>query len=89
VLVALGAPRQDLWIRRNLWKLGAKVAIGVGGLFDFFSGRIPRAPRWMRTLGMEWCYRLYQEPTRLWRRYLVGNVIFLVRLARAALARLN
>ena len=86
VLVAFGAPRQDVWIRRNLNKLGAKVAIGVGGLLDFFSGRIPRAPRWIRKLGMEWCYRLYQEPQRLWRRYLVGNTVFLARLAQQRLA---
>jgi N-acetylglucosaminyldiphosphoundecaprenol N-acetyl-beta-D-mannosaminyltransferase len=81
VLVALGAPRQELWIARNLAKLGAKVVIGVGGLLDFFSGRIPRAPRWVRKLGMEWCHRLWQEPNRLWRRYLIGNVVFLARLA--------
>ncbi len=85
VLVAFGAPRQELWIRRCLSKLGAKVVIGVGGLLDFYSGRIPRAPRWIRKLGMEWCYRLCQEPTRLWRRYLVGNVVFLVRLAQVRL----
>ncbi len=88
VLVALGAPRQELWIRRFRSKLGAKVVIGVGGLLDFFSGRIPRAPRWIRRLGMEWCYRLCQEPQRLWRRYLVGNVVFLVRLAKLRLVRL-
>jgi N-acetylglucosaminyldiphosphoundecaprenol N-acetyl-beta-D-mannosaminyltransferase len=82
VLVALGAPRQELWIRRNLSRLGVKVAIGVGGLFDFFSGRIPRAPLWMRKAGLEWAYRLYQEPKRLWRRYLLGNPLFLVRLLR-------
>lgn len=87
VLVAFGAPRQDLWIRRCLSKLGAKVVIGVGGLLDFYSGRISRAPRWIRKLGMEWCYRLYQEPQRLWRRYLVGNVVFLVRLAQMRLVR--
>lgn len=82
VLVAFGAPRQELWIRRCLPELGAKVVIGVGGLLDFFSGRITRAPRWVRRLGMEWCYRLYQEPKRLWRRYLLGNIVFLARLAR-------
>jgi N-acetylglucosaminyldiphosphoundecaprenol N-acetyl-beta-D-mannosaminyltransferase len=87
VLVALGAPRQELWIRRTRSKLGAKVVMGVGGLLDFFSGRIPRAPRWIRKLGLEWCYRLYQEPQRLWRRYLVGNVLFLLRLAQIRLAR--
>ena len=82
VLVAFGAPRQELWVRRNLAKLGAKVVIGVGGLLDFFSGRIARAPRWVRKLGMEWGYRLLQEPKRLWRRYLIGNVVFLTRLAQ-------
>jgi N-acetylglucosaminyldiphosphoundecaprenol N-acetyl-beta-D-mannosaminyltransferase len=82
VLVAFGAPRQELWVRRNLHKLGAKVVIGVGGLLDFFSGRIPRAPRWVRKLGMEWGYRLWREPKRLWRRYLIGNVVFLARLAQ-------
>jgi N-acetylglucosaminyldiphosphoundecaprenol N-acetyl-beta-D-mannosaminyltransferase len=86
VLVALGAPHQELWIGRCGSKLGAKVAIGVGGLLDFLSGQIRRAPRWVRKLGMEWCYRLYQEPKRLWRRYLIGNAVFLVRLARARLA---
>ncbi len=87
VLVAFGAPRQELWIRRHLSRLGAKVVIGVGGLLDFYSGRIPRAPRWIRKVGLEWCYRLCREPKRLWRRYLVGNVVFLVRLARMRLAK--
>jgi len=81
ILVALGAPRQELWIRRVLPRLGVKVAIGVGGLFDFFSGRIPRAPRWIREAGFEWAFRLYQEPGRLWKRYLIGNTLFLARLA--------
>lgn len=82
LLVAFGAPRQDLWIRRNLDSLGVKVAIGVGGLFDFYSGRIPRAPLWMRNTGLEWCWRWYQEPRRLCRRYLLGNPLFLARLFR-------
>jgi N-acetylglucosaminyldiphosphoundecaprenol N-acetyl-beta-D-mannosaminyltransferase len=65
------------------------VVIGVGGLFDYYSGRIPRAPRWMRQSGLEWLFRLIQEPGRLWRRYLVGNLVFLARtgLARLRLAR--
>jgi N-acetylglucosaminyldiphosphoundecaprenol N-acetyl-beta-D-mannosaminyltransferase len=82
LLVALGAPRQDLWIRRHLARTGVKVALGVGGLFDFYSGRIPRAPMWLRELGLEWLYRLIQEPGRLWRRYLVGNLVFLARVVR-------
>lgn len=83
LLVAFGAPRQEKWIHRNLHRLNVPVAMGVGGLFDFYSGRIPRAPLWMRRLGLEWCYRLLQEPRRMWRRYLIGNVVFLNRVFRA------
>jgi N-acetylglucosaminyldiphosphoundecaprenol N-acetyl-beta-D-mannosaminyltransferase len=79
LLVALGSPRQDLWIREHLKETGVRVAMGVGGLFDFYSGRIPRAPLWMREIGMEWLYRLIQEPGRLWKRYLIGNGLFLSR----------
>lgn len=81
LLVALGAPRQEKWIAANKNALGAKVAIGVGGLLDFYSGRIPRAPVWMRELGLEWFYRFWQEPRRMWRRYFVGNAVFLYRVA--------
>jgi N-acetylglucosaminyldiphosphoundecaprenol N-acetyl-beta-D-mannosaminyltransferase len=87
LLVAFGAPRQELWIARHLDKLGVKVAMGVGGLFDFYSGRIPRAPLWIRNLGMEWLFRLRQEPGRLWKRYLLGNPRFLARVARDRIRR--
>lgn len=87
LLVALGAPRQDEWIAANLSRLRVKVAMGVGGLFDFYSGRIPRAPLWMREAGLEWVYRFYQEPRRMWRRYLVGNVVFLWRVGRERLTQ--
>jgi len=83
LLVAFGAPRQDMWIREHLANTGVKVAMGVGGLFDFYSGRIPRAPVWMREVGAEWLYRFYQEPGRMWRRYFVGNAVFLWRVVRA------
>ena len=79
VLVALGAPKQDAFIARNLNRMQAKVCLGVGGLFDFYSGRIPRAPQWLRDAGLEWTYRLYQEPGRMWKRYLIGNFVFLAR----------
>ncbi len=69
LLVAYGAPRQDLWLRRNLPRLGAVVGIGVGGTFDYLSGRVPRAPAWLRRLGLEWLYRLVTQPWR-WRRML-------------------
>jgi len=80
VLVARGVPVQDVFIDRHLHQLGVKVAIGVGGLFDFVSGRISRAPNWMRDSGLEWIYRLMQEPSRMWQRYLVGNFTFLGRI---------
>jgi len=79
LLVAFGVPKQEKWIRDHLPRTGVRIAMGVGGLFDFYSGRIPRAPVWIRELGMEWIYRFVQEPRRMWRRYFVGNFVFLVR----------
>jgi N-acetylglucosaminyldiphosphoundecaprenol N-acetyl-beta-D-mannosaminyltransferase len=67
--VAYGAPAQDLWIYRNLSRLPVALAVGVGGAYDFISGRQKRAPRLMQRLGIEWLYRLYREPWR-WRRML-------------------
>jgi len=69
LLVAFGAPAQDLWIARHQAELAVPVAIGVGGAFDFLAGRVRRAPRWMQHLGLEWLYRLALQPWR-WRRML-------------------
>ena len=79
LLVALGAPRQEFWIDHHLVATGVPVALGVGGLFDFYSGRLKRAPLWMREAGIEWLYRLIQEPRRMWKRYLIGNLVFVFR----------
>ena len=79
LLVAMGVPRQEKWIARHRTELVCGVAMAVGGLLDFVSERIPRAPLWMRKLGIEWCYRLYREPVRLFRRYVIGNPLFLMR----------
>lgn len=79
LLVGLGAPRQELWLQSVADRVELPVRLGVGGLYDYFSGRIPRAPVWLRELGFEWAWRLGCEPGRLWRRYLVGNPIFLAR----------
>jgi len=84
LLVAFGVPKQEKWIAAHKKELGVNVAMGVGGLFDFYSGRIPRAPAWMREVGMEWFYRFLQEPRRMWRRYFVGNAQFLYRVIREA-----
>jgi N-acetylglucosaminyldiphosphoundecaprenol N-acetyl-beta-D-mannosaminyltransferase len=85
LLVALGVPKQEHWIHDHLQQTGVMVSMGVGGLFDFYSGRIPRAPAWVREIGMEWCYRFLQEPRRMWRRYFVGNFVFLTRVVRERL----
>jgi len=69
LLVAYGAPAQDRWIARNLDRLGVPVCIGVGGSFDYIAGVHPRAPRWLRQLGLEWLHRLVTQPWR-WRRML-------------------
>ena len=65
LLVAYGHPRQDLWIARNQPVLQIPLAVGVGGTFDYLSGRVPRAPEWLRRIGLEWAYRLVRQPGRL------------------------
>ena len=82
LLVAFGAPLQEKWISENKARLRARVLMGVGGLFDFYSGRTRRAPRWLREIGLEWLYRMVQEPGRMWRRYVVGNPLFLYRVTK-------
>ena len=79
LLVAFGAPLQEIWINTHHEKLTPTVQMGVGGLFDFHTQRISRSPRWVQDVGMEWIWRFKQEPLRLWRRYLVGNPLFLYR----------
>lgn len=69
LLVAYGAPRQDVWIDRYRAKLNVKVAMGIGGTLDFITGIVPRAPQWLCRIGLEWLYRLYLQPAR-WRRML-------------------
>lgn len=69
VCVAFGTPGQERWIARNHERLGAAVALGVGGTLDFLAGRVRRAPAWMRRMGIEWVYRLWRQPWR-WRRML-------------------
>lgn len=80
LLVAFGVPQQEKWIATHRHLLNVPVVMGVGGLFDFYSGRIPRAPALLRKTGLEWTWRLAMEPGRMWRRYLVGNLVFLMRI---------
>jgi len=71
VWVGLGCPKQEIWMLEHRARLEGRVLVGVGAAFDFHSGRIERAPPWMRERGLEWLYRLLAEPRRLWHRYLV------------------
>jgi len=75
--VGLGSPKQDFWMQRHRDKINVPVIMGVGAAFDFLSGQKKQAPRWMQRSGLEWLFRLVQEPGRLWKRYLLGNSKFM------------
>ncbi|AZO09668.1 glycosyltransferase [Mesorhizobium sp. M3A.F.Ca.ET.080.04.2.1] len=85
LLVAMGVPRQELWIARHIEPGHCTLPIAVGALLDFLSGTVPRAPLWMRRMRLEWLFRLWVEPGRLWRRYVVGNPLFLWRVLKQKL----
>lgn len=87
LFVGMGAPQQETWISQNLDRLQVPVCIPSGGLFDFLSGEIPRAPRWMSDHGLEWFFRLLVEPGRLWKRYSYENARFAWSLGRELLRR--
>jgi N-acetylglucosaminyldiphosphoundecaprenol N-acetyl-beta-D-mannosaminyltransferase len=78
LLVGFGVPQQEKWLAKNLQKLQVPVAWGVGALLEYYALKTPRAPRWMRQSGLEWLFRLYLEPRRMWKRYLVGNMVFVM-----------
>lgn len=87
LLVALGAPKQEKWIAAHKDELGVPVSIGVGGSFEIAAGVRSRAPRWLRSSGLEWLYRFAQEPTRLFQRYFVDNLPYLAGAAARAVLR--
>jgi N-acetylglucosaminyldiphosphoundecaprenol N-acetyl-beta-D-mannosaminyltransferase len=80
LVVGFGMPAQEKWIHENWEELGIKVALPVGALFDYLAGEIYRVPRWMTENGLEWFGRLLIEPGRLWKRYILGNPLFIWRL---------
>lgn len=79
LLVAMGVPKQEIWLSRNQNRLNTILNLGVGGLFDFYAEHVTRAPLFLRKLGLEWVWRLLQEPGRMWRRYILGNPLFVFR----------
>ena len=80
LVVGFGMPAQEKWISENWDDLQVKVAVPVGAMFDYMAGEVKRAPRWMTDNGLEWFGRLLIEPGRLWRRYIIGNPLFLWRI---------
>lgn len=81
LFVAMGSPKKELFMERYLSTMNVPFTMGVGGSFDVVAGLARRAPRWMRGMGLEWFYRFLQEPRRLWKRYLYGNLHFIRRTA--------
>jgi len=77
LFVAISSPKKEFFIRKYMDEIQVPFSMGVGGSFDVIAGLTKRAPLWMQKCGLEWLFRLYQEPRRLWRRYLIGNPIFL------------
>lgn len=74
---AMGSPRKEVFLRKYIDKMGIPFVMGVGGAFDIIAGKTKRAPLWMQKMGIEWMFRVLQEPGRLWKRYLIGNSIFI------------
>jgi N-acetylglucosaminyldiphosphoundecaprenol N-acetyl-beta-D-mannosaminyltransferase len=87
LLVGMGTPKQELWVQANAHRLDVDVLWTVGALFDVVSGKVPRAPGWLADNGLEWIFRLAIEPGRMWRRYLLGNPVFVHRVLTQARAR--
>jgi N-acetylglucosaminyldiphosphoundecaprenol N-acetyl-beta-D-mannosaminyltransferase len=80
LIVGLGTPKQEKWISYNFSKLNVPIILSVGSAIDFYSGYKKRAPEFMRRYALEWLYRLFQEPKRLWKRYLLGIPVFMFKM---------
>ena len=78
LFVAFSSPKKEYWINKYINKLNVPFVMGVGGSFDIVAQVTARAPRWMQHCGLEWLYRLIQEPRRMWKRYIIGNIKFII-----------
>lgn len=76
IFIGMTAPKQEKWAYKNFPKIDTGHVCSIGAVFDFYAGNINRAPEWVINIGFEWFYRFLKEPTRLWRRYLLGNMKF-------------
>lgn len=89
LFVAITSPKKENFINRWRDHLGVDFVMGVGGTFDVVAGKVRRAPPWMQRNGLEWAYRIFQEPRRMWKRYLVTNNAFALMLLKAGIARVG
>ena len=89
LVIGFGMPLQERWLAENWPRINANIALTGGAVFDYVSGDLSRAPRWMTDHGLEWLGRLLIEPRRLWKRYLVGNPLFLYRIVKQRLGLLK
>jgi N-acetylglucosaminyldiphosphoundecaprenol N-acetyl-beta-D-mannosaminyltransferase len=89
LFLAIPSPRKEFWVNEHLKALGVPFVMGVGGSFDVVAGKVSRAPVWLQRVGMEWTWRLLQEPRRMWKRYLVGNASFIRLTVRACVRAVN
>jgi N-acetylglucosaminyldiphosphoundecaprenol N-acetyl-beta-D-mannosaminyltransferase len=78
LFVGLGAPKQEKWIAANYQQLGVPISVGIGVSFELVANMVSRAPVWMQKTGLEWLFRLIVEPGRLWKRYIIGNPLFIL-----------
>ncbi len=83
LLVAMSSPKKEIFLNKYLDSFGVPFVMGVGGSFDVVAGRVKRAPLWMQKVGLEWFFRFLNEPNRMWKRYLVTNMVFLWMITRA------
>lgn len=89
LIVGFGMPLQERWLSENWTAINARTTLTGGAVFDYISGELKRAPKWMTNNGMEWLGRLLIEPRRLWRRYLIGNPLFIYRVLKQRFGILN
>lgn len=82
LFVAFSSPKKEFWIRENIDIMKVPFAMGVGGSFDVIAGKTTRAPKWMQGCGLEWFYRFIQEPRRMFKRYILGNLKFIASLIK-------
>lgn len=88
LMVGMGVPKQEKWVYNHINMLNVNLCWSVGAAFDWLSGQRKRAPRWMSKFGLEWLHRLCQQPKRLWKRYLLGNLIFVYRVIKYGFKRI-